>query len=260
MKPKVMIFIALFINAIAFVLFLGGLLMTSCNKDSSEPEPTCVFDDPLTDLPWLKEIVEKYTEDSKKYRIHFRVLQYTYRDEVAFFLSTTGPLLDCMDCPGGDFLNCEGEVVCGLNPAYGEFCKEFYDGKLIYETKPTPPFTIEDLYEQPLSVIKECVYGKWKLRCIGRQFYYSTFVNISENSVIVFGEEDLNYTFSYIWREMDIRSDYTTYVMWNVEQDRAEWFFERLDYDNLIARKFNAQNSYDYNNEFSLDRIIDNNQ
>jgi len=98
---------------------------------------------------------------------------------------------------------------------------------------------IENLYEQPLPVIQKCVQGKWKwiriyqYGVVGIIYPSNTFVNITENSVVITGENDFIKTFSYSWKKMNTSSGNMTYVMWNNEQNRAEWYFNSIKNDSL---------------------------
>ena len=273
-----------YLTTIALLLLL--LAAASCNKDSSEPEPTCVFDDPLTDLPWLKERVDIYKEAAEKDRLHGKIYQCTYRydteadAEIGFYMGTDGNDLGgiCCSCFDMYLLNCEGKSPCYSlrtsipwpTSCWANFTID--NLKLIFEALPTPLASVDSIYKQPLSVIKECVYGKWKLFKIGGQYYYNTFVDISENSVVVSGDEDLNYSFSYTWREMkqpycDMTSDSCmTHVMWDSEEDEFGWCFEDLCEDHLVVIKIQRYNDEYRGNfflpkeTFGLHRIIDNNQ
>ena len=214
---------------------------------------TCNFNNPLIDLPWLKEIVEGFKTDIEVGQLHHvRIYQCNY-------IGGTGFLLElCVGCPdfGYTLMSCEGESLCILWGFTGSSCSElnvdFEHKKLIWEIQPTPPLTIDNLYEQPLCVIKKYVLGKWRLHKMwdGTGHYYSnTFVDISENMVIASGN-DVNYTFSYSWKQMEVyppypnMSSYTTFVMWNDEQNKGEWSFYNLRDDFLEVNLYGRPGVY----------------
>ena len=104
---------------------------------SCEPErrKTCNVDNPLTDLLWLKEIVNNAEENTEGgYGSHVRIYQCNYRDGIGFSVEM------CVDCPdaGYGFCNCEGVVLCGGGGISGadncpEFNIDFENKKLIWE-------------------------------------------------------------------------------------------------------------------------------
>ena len=114
----------------------------------------------------------------------------------------------------------------------------------------TEPLTIENLHAQPLPVIQKCVEGKWKWILITFYGFFgggtlnNTFINITEDEVVVTQEgydiANLSGTFTYCWEEKKTLSGYTTYVMWNKEQDRGEWFFDKILNDTLYVYNYNA--------------------
>jgi len=91
----------------------------------------CEFEDPLTDLPWLMEIVDQ-SENNSHNNSWIRIFQYTYRDGIGFHVDVNGGGLS-------SFYNCAGKTICLLgHGAVGEStCPElnidFENGKLIWE-------------------------------------------------------------------------------------------------------------------------------
>ena len=111
---------------------------------------------------------------------------------------------------------------------------------------------IENLYEQPLPVIQKCVEGKWKwIRTnqsgvIGIIYPSNAFVDITENSVVITVENDIINTFSYSWKKMKTSSGIITYIMWNNEQNRIEWYFKSIKNDSLYVTVDKVVNKWDY--------------
>ena len=208
------------------------------------------LDDSFPDLPWLKEIIEKYRSifETGSF-LHVTIHQCTYKDGIGFLLN------DCVQCKdyGFGLLNIKGEFVCSDGGWVGscrEYVVDYANKKLIWEIQPDPPLTIENLHEQPLDVINKCVQGKWILHKLwdeSRNHFYdwTTFVYISENSVAISGNEGINLNFSYRWKKMEVSppysnmEPYTTYVMWNDKQNRGEWSFFSISADMLYVNLFN---------------------
>jgi len=100
---------------------------------------------------------------------------------------------------------------------------------------------IDSLYAQPLPVIQKCVEGKWKwfeiCTCgfIGLRHLSNTVVDITKESVIITGDDGLNQTFQYSWKEYGTPYNYTTYVMWNKEKDTGKWYFDKIINDTLVV-------------------------
>ena len=119
---------------------------------------------------------------------------------------------------------------------------------------------IENLYAQPLPVIQKCVEGKWKWIEIGTWGVTgpyrpkNTVVDITKDRIVITGDDVLNQTFSYSWKKEGISSNYTTYVMWNNEQDSGEWYFDRIQNDTLFALSYKA-NPGGYNDSYLFLRI-----
>ena len=108
---------------------------------------------------------------------------------------------------------------------------------------------IENLYAQPLPVIQKCVQGKWKWieistwGFIGVWYPSNTVVDITKDSVITTGDDVLNQTFQYSWKEKSTSSsNYTTYVLWNNEKNTGEWYFDKIKNDTLVVYTYNLNN------------------
>jgi len=104
---------------------------------------------------------------------------------------------------------------------------------------------IDSLYAQPLPVIQECVQGKWKwieiyglCGIVGVNSLSNTIVIITKDRVVTLGDDDaLNQacTFSYRWEKDSVQWGYTTYVMWNNEKNKGEWYFDKIQNDSLYV-------------------------
>ena len=108
------------------VIFINGVQVYCYNDINS----FCEFENPLTDLPWLKNLIDVWKLNGWRSKVH----QCTYKDGIGFLLEP------CVGCPdaGYSFWNCEGVVLCGGGGHSGEDnCSEFiidFESKiLIYE-------------------------------------------------------------------------------------------------------------------------------
>jgi len=120
MKMKSLQFACIAVLCVIILSFSG------CKKP---PTQTCDFDNPLTDLQWLKDLTAGH-ENS----VEARIYQCSYTDGIGFLLEM------CVGCPdfGYSFRNCEGEVLCYGGGLSGEdSCPEFeidtQNKKLIWE-------------------------------------------------------------------------------------------------------------------------------
>ena len=97
MKPKIFTFAAL-------LLIVAGSFC-SCGEDCScrennPKEQVCNVDNPLTDLLWLKEIIDEI----KGNPLSVTIYQCIYGNRETGFLIGMGKI--------SPFYNCEGEVLC----------------------------------------------------------------------------------------------------------------------------------------------------
>jgi len=113
-------------NALLLIMIAG---LSSCQK-----EKACNVENPLTDLPWLKEIIREVENDSHAVLCnHVRIYQCAYSDGIGFMLNR-----ECPDIPYS-FLNCEGVILCSGGGFTGEDnCAELKikKPKLIYHHEP----------------------------------------------------------------------------------------------------------------------------
>jgi|GEM_PF-1844074 len=99
-------------------------------NENSETEPeevviqdTCVFDNPLTDIPWMKELIHEINQENGEVIIY----QCTYGEEQTGFLEDRGNI--------AFFYNCKGETLCIMGGDAGETCSalNIVCKKLIWE-------------------------------------------------------------------------------------------------------------------------------
>jgi hypothetical protein len=89
------------LKIIAILLLLGGCLI-SCEKNNSK---VCNVDNPLTDLPWLKEII------SGNSGMYMNIFQCTYNNALnAFFVE---PCVNCHDYVAVLY-SCNGDILFNL--------------------------------------------------------------------------------------------------------------------------------------------------
>ena len=131
--------------------------------------------------------------------------------------------------------------------------------------------TIENLWEQPLHVIQECVHGKWKVleisnrTTVGHFYPINNIVDIDTlNNTIMLttAENDIgsymhippNVTFSYSWEYKEVygmvyestKPHYSTYVMQNNDHERKGWFFHTITKDMLhVVVDYNPPNLFE---------------
>jgi hypothetical protein len=126
-----------FLKTTALFAILLGLAggLTHCEK-IEDKEVICDVENPLTDLPWLKEKIAQYEASG----FYSRIYQCTYKHGIGF-LDIAGSM--------NFFYNCAGEVICILGGFAGNTCPEleidFENKKLIWEaSRITPCIEFED--------------------------------------------------------------------------------------------------------------------
>ena len=119
------------------------MLITVCNnnvsssikdRDTNDMNNSCEFDNPLTDLPWLKEIVDGIEKDAEAgYKQHARIYQCTYTDGTGFLLELHIGYPDS----GYWLKSCKGESLCIMWGHAGDPCTkynvDFENKNLIWE-------------------------------------------------------------------------------------------------------------------------------
>ena len=170
-------------TVVVLCMVLVGVFATiSCNKpiiivdegevkkeDTSQivvtPVKVCDVDNPLTDLPWLKEIVEGWIKREGVYG-YVGIYQCNYKDGIGFIVE------EQVGEPAFYLINCEGKTLCregGITG--GNACDKFdidYESiKLIWESrKVRPPQPCE--FDDPLidlNWLKAMVVQTPKLNC-----------------------------------------------------------------------------------------------
>jgi len=132
--------------------FVIGLVFVSCNNSPFN------IDDPLNDLPWLKEIVDGFESDAEilGYNPRARIYQCAYKKGTGFLLEM------CVECPdaGYSFRDIKGIVLCGGGGLSGKdncsgFKIDFENKKLIWEMEEK----IEP--QEPCYCIMDTLRGEW---------------------------------------------------------------------------------------------------
>ena len=117
----------------ALLLIFGLVSLNGCGKT---PQNVCGVKNPLTDLPWLNQIIAVCEENSQNgYGMPCRIYQCTYdNDKIGFLIEP------CAGCPdaGYSFCSCDGTILCGGGgisgiDTCGEFNIDFTNKKLIYQ-------------------------------------------------------------------------------------------------------------------------------
>ena len=107
---------------------------------------------------------------------------------------------------------------------------------------------IENLYEQPLPVIKKCVQGKWKPFVAlggdsGPGYYDDTrFRVISTDRVYNYvNNGESMFSFKYIWKRMFVEPlNHETYVMRDVDRKQDSYFFHSIKNDTLVLTNYHS--------------------
>jgi hypothetical protein len=95
-------------------LFFCCIFILSCQtQELINPEnagiTVCGVSDPLRDLPWLKEEIQKTEPTSENPCAVWEVIQGTYQGQTVYIIGVGGPL--CCTCAGSSVYNCAGELV-----------------------------------------------------------------------------------------------------------------------------------------------------
>ena len=246
-------------------LFLGGLWLAGCKGNSDPPELACNVDNPLTDLPWLKDIIDGFEKEAEEgYVPSAKVYQCTYKDGAGFLIE---PCVECLSS-GYIFTNCEGTTLCEMKELDEYPCPElninFKNKKLIWAINDIDMSNIdfsniEDLYAQPLSVIHKCIQGKWYNKvqscsqpecitwpCPSIVCPKETYIEINgyqSNFIDVYENHTFDYSFDCRWKECTILDrdkeiSFKAYVL-AVQNDKGDdrliHYFQNIKNDSLYG-------------------------
>ncbi len=109
MKP------GLFISIVALLI-----LLFSCTSNGINDNYDCGSDDPLEDIPWLKEKKEVLSM-SAQYN-GFQIIRYKYNGEFVFYID------ECYGCIDDikSVYNCDGDIICEFGGFAGlNTCPDF---------------------------------------------------------------------------------------------------------------------------------------
>ena len=124
-------------KAVLLLSIMCCFILSSCKDEAenSTGSTTCSCENPLTDLPWLKTMVNGFVQDSVAgINNHVRIYKCTYQTNKTGFL-----IEPCVDCPdaGLDLRDCKGNYLCTMWGFTGSSCPEynvnFDDAVIIYE-------------------------------------------------------------------------------------------------------------------------------
>ncbi|GHV36455.1 hypothetical protein FACS1894180_0590 [Bacteroidia bacterium] len=112
---------------------------------------------------------------------------------------------------------------------------------------------IEDLYAQPLPVIKKAVQGKWKLYSTcggfaGCSYPENRFITRTPNEIIVDSDKHLVVSYSWKKKKVDIFGEMVnSYVMWPDRADETTLsgeYFISIQNDTLYAQDCSLTSNY----------------
>jgi len=118
---------------------------------------------------------------------------------------------------------------------------------------------IDNLYAQPLPVIKKCVEGKWKWYVsygglAGANYSDNTFIDIKEDHYVIDYEDGSQRTWYFTWERYNVIDIGQTYVMWNNTLNKAGWYFVSIKNDTLMAAS-STPTGPDIPNSFGFVRV-----
>ena len=107
------------------------------------PKVKCEFDNPLTDLPWLKDIIAEFEKEAEAgNEVYAKIYQCTYKDGTGFLIE---PRVGCPNV-GYVLTSCEGNSLCLIGGLLGDVCTEyrvdFENKKLIWEMDTDAEFSL----------------------------------------------------------------------------------------------------------------------
>ena len=134
------------LKLITLLLILVGTFSSCEEKEEPTKEiATCTFDNPLTDLLWLKARVDEITLLSQQGNpLRVAIYQCIYGNNETGFLEDAGNVKP--------FYNCSGEILCVMGGYAGETCPELniVSKKLIWDVNDTTKGTTCNI-DNPLT-------------------------------------------------------------------------------------------------------------
>jgi len=104
-------------KVIAVLCFVIALFSISGCDESKTPPTVCNFENPLTDLPWLKEKTDEFNLlAQEKQNLSITIYKCIYGNNETGFLIDEGNTKP--------FYNCCGEILCTMGGFAGETCSE----------------------------------------------------------------------------------------------------------------------------------------
>ena len=148
---------------IIFSICCFCILSIYCNKkDKIEmPQNSCEFSDPLIDLLWLKEMVEKFDSDAAimEYSPAALIYQCNYKYGTGFLLNM------CDGCPNESYIfrGCDGIILCEIlyiegNNDIAKFDIDFENKELIWERESNPLLEKHNLKRIETETIESIIY------------------------------------------------------------------------------------------------------
>ena len=123
---------------------------------------------------------------------------------------------------------------------------------------------IENLYEQPLPVIKKCVQGRWKpFVSLGGEHdpsYYddSGRFNVINTDRVIYVVEYGTWGFNYTWKRKFVEYlNNETYVMWDNTRKQDSYYFHSIKNDTLVLTDNHSFYASDISHTFVWIRIDD---
>jgi hypothetical protein len=103
-------------HAVFFMAMTIAIAGCSSSNEEIVQMTSCDVENPLADLPWLKDKVDEITLLFQSNLLHIAIYQCTYGDGKIGFLEDRGNIVF--------FYNCEGETLCIMGGNAGETCCE----------------------------------------------------------------------------------------------------------------------------------------
>ena len=106
------------------IIFIGILIIATVSCSKQNLDKICNVDDPLTELPWLSDIVSNSKGSSQKIKISKVILKdkttKVFRKRKEGFTVIIGTYEAVTT-----FYNCSGEIICSAGGITGETCNKY---------------------------------------------------------------------------------------------------------------------------------------